>query len=53
VKIPAGTRIRSVFAGRYHVLALIADGSVLAWGRNQVGQLGDGTTTERHEPVRC
>lgn len=52
VKIPAGTRVRSVVAGRYHVLALSVDGSVLAWGRNQVGQLGDGTTAERHEPVR-
>ena len=33
--------------GQYHTLLLKADGSAWSTGRNNVGQLGDGTTTER------
>ena len=36
----------------YHSVALKSDGTVWTWGRNGVGQLGDGTTIERHTPVR-
>ena len=35
----------SVAAGGQHVVAVRADGTLWAWGRNQVGQLGKGTTT--------
>ncbi len=38
-------------AGANHSLFLQDDGTVLAWGRNLHGQLGDGTTTRRHAPV--
>jgi alpha-tubulin suppressor-like RCC1 family protein len=31
-----------------HSLALKRDGTVWAWGNNQYGQLGDGTTTQRN-----
>lgn len=34
-----------------HSLALLADGTVRAWGANSAGQLGDGTTTDRNVPV--
>ena len=33
-------------------MALKTDGTVWAWGRNNYGQLGDGTTTERLTPVQ-
>jgi len=39
-------------AGGTHSLALRADGTVWAWGWNDQGQLGDGTDTDRHTPVR-
>lgn len=37
-------------AGDSHVLALRPDGTVLAWGNNDFGQLGDGTTLARSTP---
>jgi len=42
----------SVSAGRFHTLAIKADGTLWAWGYNGSGQLGDGTTTNRLSPVQ-
>jgi hypothetical protein len=42
----------AVSAGGFHSLALIADGTVMSWGNNELGQLGDGTTqTRRNAPA--
>ncbi|QRK09406.1 hypothetical protein JQX13_04475 [Archangium violaceum] len=41
-----------VSAGMYHSLVVRLDGTVWAAGANSDGQLGDGTTTWRHVPVR-
>jgi len=43
--------VTSVSAGGEHSLALLADGTVTAWGENEDGQLGDGTTETRSVPV--
>src|SRR5262245_16809498 len=46
-----GSGVRALATGGSHTLALKSDGSVVAWGLNANGQLGDGTTTTRLTPV--
>ena len=41
-----------VAGGYYHTIALGGDGIVRALGYNGYGQLGDGTTTDRHSPIQ-
>jgi alpha-tubulin suppressor-like RCC1 family protein len=43
--------VKMVSAGNSFSLALKEDGTVLGWGDNSSGQLGDGTTTGKIEPV--
>lgn len=45
--LAAQSPITQVSVGASHVLALREDGSVLSWGANQFGQLGDGTRVNR------
>lgn len=45
-----GKRVIRLAAGS-HCLALCSDGTLAAWGYNDYGQLGDGTTTSRSVPV--
>jgi alpha-tubulin suppressor-like RCC1 family protein len=46
-----GSGITQVSAGFSHVLALRSNETVLAWGDNGAGELGDGTTTAAAGPV--
>jgi alpha-tubulin suppressor-like RCC1 family protein len=46
-----GSGVVAIAAGNLHTLALKSDGTVLAWGFNFNGQLGDGSTTQRLTPV--
>jgi alpha-tubulin suppressor-like RCC1 family protein len=50
-EVPDLDNVVAVASGEKHALALKADGSVWAWGNNQGGQLGDGTTTARSTPL--
>src|SRR5258708_4295273 len=47
--IPSG--VASIAAGYAHSLLLKSDGSFWGTGFNYDGQLGDGTTTDRHSPI--
>lgn len=53
VRVPLTVPVRQVAAGAYHTVALVnqAPGRVLAWGWNGLGQLGDGSTTDRRTAV--
>lgn len=44
--------ITQVAAGGNSSCALRSDGAVFCWGENSAGQLGDGSATDRPDPVR-
>ena len=44
--------VTAVSAGGFHSIAIKTDGTLWAWGDNTFGQLGDGTQTERHSPIK-
>jgi alpha-tubulin suppressor-like RCC1 family protein len=50
--VAGGLQFRQVDAGRLHACGVTyPDNRVYCWGRNQYGQLGDGTITDRGRPV--
>ena len=51
-EVPALDGVVAVAAGEFHTLVLKKDGSVWAYGRNDRGQLGDGSVTDSSVPVR-
>ncbi len=50
--IKVGEGFTAVVAGVHHSVALKADGTVWAWGWNDYGQVGDGSTLSRATPVQ-
>jgi alpha-tubulin suppressor-like RCC1 family protein len=48
----AMTTWASISTSSGHTVAIRTDGSLWAWGSNEHGQLGDGSTTNRNTPVR-
>lgn len=50
VALPAGVTATAISSGAGHSLAVEANGSMLSWGRNNHGQLGNGTTTNGPTP---
>jgi alpha-tubulin suppressor-like RCC1 family protein len=52
VSLPSGVQVTSAAAGSSHTLAVTSTGSMLAWGTNSLGQLGNGTHTSTTTPVQ-
>ena len=50
--VGTATTWQSVAGGYYHTVAVRTDGTLWAWGHNDLGQLGDGTTTTRSTPAQ-
>ncbi|MFO0754900.1 MAG: hypothetical protein U0359_00295 [Byssovorax sp.] len=59
--VPTGPKARAVRGlkgvakialGGNHTCALLGDGTAQCWGENAKGELGDGTTSERHAPAK-
>lgn len=49
--IGLGSNVKAIGAGRFHTCAALHTGGVKCWGRNDSGQLGDGSTLNRPSPV--
>lgn len=52
VRVTGLPRSRELGGGPHHTCAVAESGEVWCWGRNQHGQLGDGTTEPRPAPAR-
>ncbi|GMT48114.1 MAG: hypothetical protein IEMM0007_1680 [bacterium] len=52
IKVSGLTDITRIAGGGFHSIALKSDGTVWAWGSNELGQLGDGTTIDSPVPIK-
>jgi alpha-tubulin suppressor-like RCC1 family protein len=52
VQVGSAANWQAVAAGLGHTVALQRDGTLWAWGLNNFGQLGDGTTANKSSPVQ-
>jgi alpha-tubulin suppressor-like RCC1 family protein len=52
VPVPGGHRFRGINLGTHHACAVTVTDVAMCWGLNDDGQVGDGTTIHRRQPVR-
>ena len=52
VDFKISVQFKEIEVGGYHTLALDKDNNLWAWGSNEKGQLGDGTTTNKTSPTK-
>lgn len=52
VAVATDLRFTEISAGEYHTCGLVAEGDVWCWGRDDVGQLGDGDPSVGSDPIR-
>ncbi|MDR0320881.1 MAG: hypothetical protein LBI28_05210 [Treponema sp.] len=52
VRLWGNTNWAYISASDWYATAIMTDGSLWTWGKNEDGQLGDGTTTDRITPVQ-
>lgn len=50
-RVETTAQLRRIAAGLNHTCALTVSGTAYCWGRNNYGQLGDGTVNSRTKPV--
>ena len=50
--IAGGTNWKQVSTGYTYILCIKTDGTLWTWGRNDYGQLGDNTITNRSSPIQ-
>ncbi|MBO5413506.1 MAG: hypothetical protein J6A29_04350, partial [Clostridia bacterium] len=46
-----GVKIKQISSGQAHTVVIDENGKVWTWGNNEVGQLGEGTETNRSTPI--
>jgi len=51
-RVSGGRAYRHMSSSQTHTVAIAVDGTLWAWGGNDFGQLGDGTTEVRSAPTR-
>jgi alpha-tubulin suppressor-like RCC1 family protein len=51
IPVPGLSNVVAIAGGYRHSLALLSNGTVMAWGENTTGELGNGTTTDSSTPV--
>lgn len=49
-QVPGISSASLLLCANWTIFVRLSDGSYLAWGQNNHGEIGDGTTTERHQP---
>ena len=52
VKLTLSTKIKMLEVGMMHSLAIDEEGNLWAWGYNNYGNLGDGTTENKKSPIK-